>query len=290
VEDGHRPLTRKGSDLSFLFQPSRVWIMGVLNLTPDSFYASSRAQTLEKAIAQAILLKEEGADVLDLGGESTRPGSQEVPAATEADRVLPLVRALQAETPGLPLSIDTRKAAVARAALDAGASMINDISALRHDPEMAGVLTEAGVPVVLMHMQGTPETMQNQPTYRDVVSDIRAFFEERLKAATRAGISEDRIILDPGIGFGKTLEHNVEILKRLSELKSLGRPLLVGVSRKTFIGRLLAQSPEGIVPPEERLEGTLAANLRAVERGASGLRVHDVAATKKALRLWQSLS
>lgn len=266
----------------------------MLNLTPDSFYASSRAQTFTDALSQAKRLVGEGADVLDIGGESTRPGATPVSLSEERDRVIPVVEALKSDSPEIVLSIDTRKAAIAREALQAGADLINDISALQHDPEMAHVLAECEVPVVLMHMQGTPETMQANPYYQDVMGDLKNFFEERLKSAQKAGISEERMILDPGIGFGKTLEHNVEILRRLAELKSLGRPLLVGASRKMFIGRLLAQSPsplvgEGTVPPEDRLEGSIAAHLSAVAHGAAGLRVHDVAAMKKAMTVWSAL-
>jgi dihydropteroate synthase len=289
-------------DLSFLTGHSRTWIMGVLNATPDSFYAGSRPETVEAALTLAGEMVTAGADVVDLGGESTRPGAENVPAARELERVLPVLEALHECWPRLPLSVDTQKSDVAREALSHGASLINDISALRHDPAMAGVVAEAKCPVILMHMQGTPGTMQQDPHYKDVVTEVKQFFEERIVFAAAQGIREDRIILDPGIGFGKTVEHNLTLLKRLKEFQSFGRPLLIGVSRKSFIGRLLAPSPqpspcrervpqtgEGILPPEERLEGSLAAALWAVQEGACGLRVHDVRSTRRALKLWESV-
>ena len=271
-------------DVSFLFNNRRVWIMGVLNATPDSFYAASRAAPVDAALALAGRMMREGAAILDVGGESTRPGAEDVPSAAELERTLPLIDALHERRPEFPISIDTRKASVARQALEHGAGLVNDISALRHDPGMAEVAAAFECPVVLMHMQGAPATMQKEPRYADVVEEIKRFFEERLKFATRHGIREDRLILDPGIGFGKSLEHNLEILRRLSEFRPLGRPILVGVSRKSFIGKLL-----GDVPPEERLEGSLAAALWAVQEGANGLRVHDVGPTRRALGLWSAI-
>ncbi len=270
---------RSRPNLSFLFQP-RAWIMGVVNATPDSFYAPSRLSQWERVI-------QEGADLLDIGGESTRPGALPVSAEEEARRLLPILNAIKEKHFSYPVSIDTQKADVARQALEQGADLINDISALRYDPAMADVLASGDVPVVLMHMQGTPPTMQKDPRYQDVVAEIISFFQERMDFAVKKGIAERRIILDPGMGFGKTLEHNMDILKRFSTFKKLGRPLLVGASRKTFIGKLLGH-PE-ILPPEERLEGTLAAHLWAVQEGASGLRVHDVAAARKSLKVWEAL-
>jgi dihydropteroate synthase len=280
--------------------------MGVLNVTPDSFYAGSRAEPGEGASRRAEALGDEGADVLDIGGESTRPGAEEVPLAEELDRVVKLVGALRETCPTLPLSIDTRKAEVARQALRQGADLLNDISALRDDPEMVHVAAEAGCPVVLMHRRGLSRTMQEQPHYENVVDEIKEFFEERMACAVRGGVREDRVILDPGIGFGKTLEHNLTILRHLDEFVKLGRPLLVGASRKSFIGKLLAQasprrsgplptgeggvSPgEASVPPENRLEGSLAAALWAAAHGATGLRVHDVSATRRALQTWERI-
>ena len=275
-------------DLSFLFS-SRTWIMGVLNATPDSFYAASRIPAAEAALRLADDMVQEGADILDIGGESTRPGAEKVPVAEELDRVLPVIDVLRERWPRIPLSVDTQKSDVAQQALAHGAGIINDISALRHDPEMVEVLAEAGCPVVLMHMQGTPKTMQQRPEYADVVDAIKQFFDERLAFAAAHHLREEQVILDPGIGFGKTLEHNVAILKRLKEFLSFGRPLLIGVSRKSFIGRLSAPSPENILPPEERLEGSLAAALWAIQQGANGVRVHDVGPTRRALRLWGAL-
>ena len=267
----------------------RVWIMGVLNATPDSFYPDSRAVTVEDALAKADVLIREGADVLDIGGESTRPGASPVSQQEELDRVLPLVDAIHTRWPDLPLSIDTQKAEVARQALAHGATLINDISAMRQDPEMSAVIAESGAPVLLMHMQGTPRTMQRHPSYRNVMDELKTFFTERLFTATRRGISEDKIILDPGIGFGKSLEHNLTILKNLSQLTVFKRPILVGISRKSFIGKLMGSTESHPLPVEHRLEGTLAATLWALKEHANGFRVHDVGATRQAIQTWQSL-
>lgn len=258
--------------------------MGVLNATPDSFYAGARFSNLESALGHAEHLAKEGADVIDVGGESTRPGASPVTVAVELSRVLPLIQVLREKSFKLPISIDTQKAQVAHDALRAGANLVNDVSALQADPEMAAVVADAHCPVVLMHMQGTPQIMQKAPVYNDVVHDILEFFEERLRFAKRHGIREDRIILDPGIGFGKTLDHNLTLLQRLHELTALGRPILVGTSRKSFIGKIL-ESPA----PEDRLEGSIASALWAVRSGATGLRTHDVGATRRAVRLWESI-
>ena len=275
--------------LDFLFERSGGWIMGVLNVTPDSFYADTRVTSWVEANAQAERMIQEEPDILDIGGESTRPGAEEVPAQEELHRVLPVVEGLHDRWPRMPLSVDTQKAVVAREALRRGAAVINDVSALRQDAGMAAVIAEAGCPVVLMHMQKDPRTMQDAPHYDDVVDDIKSFFEERMTYATREGISEDRVLLDPGIGFGKTLDHNLEILRRLSEFLPLGRPLLVGLSRKSFLGRLISRG-EVPVPPADRLEASVAANLWAVQRGASGIRVHDVGPTRQALSVWNHLT
>lgn len=275
-------------DTSFLFSNRRTWILGVLNATPDSFYAGSRTTEPESAFRLAEKMIREGADALDVGGESTHPGADEVSASEEIDRILPVIDAIHGRWPSVPLSIDTQKAAVARQALAHGANFINDISALRQDPAMVDVVGEHQCPVVLMHMQGTPKTMQREPLYADVVDDVKNFFYERLAFAAAHGIREERIILDPGIGFGKTLEHNLAILKHLKEFLSFGRPLLVGVSRKSFIGRWLGGSAPPL-PPEERLEGSLAAELWAVQAGARGLRVHDVGPTRRALQQWEGI-
>jgi dihydropteroate synthase len=276
-------------DTDFLFRQGRVWIMGVLNATPDSFYAGARANSVAEGLARAQAMIDSGAALLDIGGESTRPGALPVSTQQELERVFPLVQELRARWPGLPISIDTRKAEVARQVLTAGGAMVNDVSALRADPTMAALIAEARCPVVLMHMKGTPETMQDHPHYEDVVSELKAFFEERLRYAVQQGISERQVILDPGIGFGKRLVDNLMILKHLSELADFGRPLLVGVSRKSFIGQLGRWRHKEPLPPEDRLEGSLAAALWAVDQGAQGLRVHDVEATRRALAVHEAL-
>jgi dihydropteroate synthase len=290
--------------------------MGVVNVTPDSFSDGGLYLDPGAAVAHGLALLAEGAEILDVGGESTRPGAEPVAADEELRRVLPVVvglaGALDASTTRLAagggslgdrsprdgsprgrstalaesagesgracVSIDTSKASVARAALDAGATLVNDVTALRGDPEMAAVVAQSGAECCLMHMQGEPRTMQREPRYGDVVDDVRAFLEERLAFAVREGVTEERVLLDPGIGFGKTLEHNLQLLRRLSELTALGRPLVVGTSRKSFLGRLLADAP-----PAERLPGTLATCVLAYERGATVLRVHDVAPARAAL-------
>lgn len=256
----------------------RTLIMGVVNVTPDSFSDGGLYADPERAIAHALELAEEGADIIDIGGESTRPGAAPVPAEEELRRVLPVIKGLRKESK-VPISIDTYKAAVAEAALEAGAAMVNDISALRFDPRMSELLRRCEAPVVLMHMQGEPRTMQENPHYNDVVGEIAAFLQERMAAAAEAGIDPKRLILDPGIGFGKRLEHNLEILRRLGELKALGRPILIGPSRKSFIGQLSG------APVAERLPGTIAAVVLGIAHGADIVRVHDVRAVKQAVIL-----
>jgi dihydropteroate synthase len=251
-------------------------LMGILNVTPDSFSDGGRYLEPAAAVAQGKRMEAEGTALIDVGGESTRPGAEPVPPDEELRRVLPVVADL-ARSVATAISIDTSKAPVARAALEAGASFVNDVSALRADPEMAGVLSESGADVCLMHMRGEPRTMQRDPIYEDVVGEVRGFLEERLAFAVGAGIAEDRIWLDPGIGFGKTLEHNLELIDRLGEIAAIGRPVVVGASRKSFIGTLTGR-PEG-----ERLAGSLAAAVLAFERGAAMLRVHDVGPTRDAL-------
>jgi dihydropteroate synthase len=256
----------------------RTLIMGVVNVTPDSFSDGGLYADPERAIAHALALAEEGADIIDIGGESTRPGAVPVPVEVELERVIPVIKGLSKEVK-VPISIDTYKAAVAEAALEAGAAMVNDISALRFDPRMSEVLRGCEAPVVLMHMQGEPRTMQENPRYDDVVGEIGAFLRERVAAAVEAGIAPERLILDPGIGFGKTVAHNLEILRRLDELKALGRPILIGPSRKSFIGQLSG------APVGERLPGTIAAVVLGIARGADIVRVHDVRAVKQAVIL-----
>jgi len=250
-------------------------LMGVVNVTPDSFSDGGLFLDAEAAVAHGEELARDGAEILDVGGESTRPGAEEVGVEEEMARTEPVVRALAGA--GREVSIDTSKLAVAEAALDAGAAIVNDVTALRGDPEIAGLVAARGVGLVLMHMRGDPRTMQVEPVYDDVVDDVKAFLVERIEVATAAGVPEKRIWLDPGIGFGKTLDHNLELLRRLGELRELGRPLVVGTSRKSFIGKIDG-SEVG-----DRLGGTIASSVLAAERGAEVLRVHDVSACRQAL-------
>jgi dihydropteroate synthase len=267
-----------------LAPPGGFRLMGILNVTPDSFSDGGRYLRPHAAIEHGARLLAEGADIVDVGGESTRPGAEPVSAAQELARVRPVVEAL-AGNAGTPISIDTSKASVAAAALDAGASLVNDVSAFRADPEMAALVADRDAECILMHMRGEPRTMQEDPRYADVVDDVKAFLHERLAFALREGVREERVLLDPGIGFGKTLEHNLELLRRLSELLELGRPIVIGTSRKSFLGRI-AVGARGLEEPpgtEERVPGTLASNVLAFERGASVFRVHDVAPVREAL-------
>jgi len=257
---------------------ARPRVMGILNVTPDSFSDGGRFLDREAALRQGRALVAEGADILDVGGESTRPGAATVSVQEELDRVIPVIEALAGELP-VPLSIDTSKPEVIEAAVAAGASLINDVAALRRPGALAAA-GEAGVPVCLMHMQGEPGTMQQQPTYRDVVAEVRDFLAGRVAACEAAGIPRDRLLVDPGFGFGKTLAHNLALLRDLPTLHGLGVPVLVGLSRKSMIGALLDGAPVG-----ERLYGSLAAAVLAVERGAAIVRVHDVAPTVQALRI-----
>ncbi len=255
----------------------RPLVMGIVNVTPDSFSDGGRHDSTEAAVAHGLELVRQGADLLDVGGESTRPGAAPVPLAVELERVVPVVEALAART-AVPISVDTSKAEVARRCLERGAHVINDVTALAGDPEMAAVVYSFRGGVVLMHMQGTPLTMQQGPRYDDVVADIARFFEQRLESASAAGIEPGRVVLDPGIGFGKTREHNLELLARLEEFQRLGRPVCLGVSRKGFLGRLLDR------PVERRLPASLAAACYAAARGAvQVVRVHDVAETADAV-------
>ena len=255
----------------------RPLIMGVVNVTPDSFSDGGEFLDPDRAIEHAAELVREGADVLDVGGESTRPGAEAVDAEEEIRRVVPVLDGLVGV--GVPISIDTSKAPVAAAALDAGATWVNDVTALRGDPDLASLCAERRCELVLMHMLGTPRTMQEDPRYDDVVADVKAFLAERIEAAVAAGVQEGRIWVDPGIGFGKTVEHNLELLRRLGELRGLGRPILVGTSRKSFLGRITGREVD------ERVGGTVASNVLAVANGADGVRVHDVAQMRDALRI-----
>src|SRR4051812_4818145 len=253
-------------------------VMGVVNVTPDSFSDGGEFLDADVAVRHALELAAEGADMLDVGGESTRPGSVGVDAGAELRRGLPVIEGIRGAGVDTRISVDTSKAAVAAAALDVGADYVNDVTALRGDPDLAGLVADRGAGVCLMHMLGSPRTMQDDPRYDDVVDDVKAFLEERLAYAVAQGIDEDRVLLDPGIGFGKTLEHNLELLRRLDELVGLGRPLVVGTSRKSFLGRLTGRDVAA-----ERVAGTLAANVLALERGATVFRVHDVAPNVEAL-------
>lgn len=256
----------------------RTRVMGILNVTPDSFSDGGLYCEPERALARAEAMLMEGADLIDVGGQSSRPGSEPVPAAVEQARVAPVVREIVRRHHAL-VSVDTCRAEVAAAALEAGAVMVNDISALHFDPRMAPLLAERGAAVVLMHMQGTPRTMQWAPAYHHVIDDVYGFLRERLRAAVRAGIERQRIVLDPGFGFGKTVAHNLDLLRGLDHLGALGQPLLAGTSRKSFLGHVL-QRPVG-----DRLEGSLASALWVAQRGAALVRVHDVGATVQALAL-----
>ncbi len=256
--------------------------MGVLNITPDSFSDGGLYATPEAAVARGLQLIADGADILDVGGESTRPGSDPVSADEEMHRVLPVITELRKRSDTL-MSIDTTKAEVARAALDAGADIINDISAGRFDQAMLDLAAERKAPIILMHMQGNPKTMQKNPYYADLLPEILTFFEQRIAAAVSRGIPRDRIIIDPGIGFGKRQEDNLSLLKNLQVLDTLGLPILIGISRKSFIGRILGD------PPDQRLEGTIASALISVLHGAHILRVHDVAPVKKALTVAEAI-
>ncbi len=255
-------------------------VMGVVNVTPDSFSDGGRFLDAGAAVGHALTLRDQGATILDIGGESTRPGAQPVAEHEELERVIPVIEGIVAGAPEAQISVDTTKAAVARAAIAAGAGIVNDVSALRTSPAMAGVVADSHVVCCLMHMLGEPRTMQRTPRYDDVVSDVKAFLEERLAFAVGEGISEDRVWLDPGIGFGKTADHNLELLARLGEIVAIGRPVVVGTSRKSFLGRLA-----GGRDVEHRLPGTIATNVLALERGARVFRVHDVAEVSDALTL-----
>ncbi len=258
---------------------SRTAVMGILNVTPDSFSDGGRYPDTESAVARGVEMVRQGAGIVDVGGESTRPGAAPVSASEELERVVPVIRELRRRVE-VPISIDTYKEEVARGALEAGADMVNDVSALRFDPAMVDLVAREGVPVVLMHMKGRPRTMQVAPRYRDVVAEVTAFLRERVAFAVNSGVAAERIVVDPGIGFGKDLDHNLELLRRLGTLASLGRPVLVGLSRKAFLGRL--QETEG---SQSRLEGSLAGAAAAVLAGADMVRVHDVLETCRAVRV-----
>ena len=259
--------------------PARL--MGIVNVTPDSFSDGGRFLTPERAIAHGRRLVADGAELLDVGGESTRPGARSVTAEEELARVAPVLAGLDGVQ--ATISIDTSKAAVGEAALDGGAEIVNDVTALRAEPALAALCAERGCGVVLMHMQGTPRTMQENPTYSDVVDDVKAFLAERIEFAMTEGIHEERIWVDPGIGFGKTVTHNLELLRRLGELRELGLPVVVGTSRKRFIGSLTGREVD------DRLGGTIASNVLALRAGADVLRVHDVAEVRQAVQVAETV-
>jgi len=253
-------------------------VMGILTITPDSFSDGGDFVSIDSAIAHALQMQREGAAIIDIGGESTRPGAQEVSEQQELDRVLPVIEALAAEL-DLPISIDTSKPVVMREAVSAGAGMINDVLALRGDGAKE-VVSELSVPVCLMHMQGVPRTMQKAPIYNDVVDDVTSFLVSELALCEEVGIQRNRLLIDPGFGFGKTLQHNLTLLNRLDELSQLGYPILVGISRKSMIGTILGEAPA-----DQRLFGSVAAAVMAADRGAAILRVHDVKATVDAIAI-----
>lgn len=261
----------------------RTYIMGVLNVTPDSFFDKGRFFDRERAFTHALDMAREGADIIDVGGESTRPGANDVSVNEELDRVIPVIEAIFKEA-CVTVSIDTRKAKVADAALKAGATIVNDVSGLKFDSKIAGIVAKYSAHVILMHMKGTPRDMQLNPSYIDVVKEIQESLKESINIARNAGIKEEKIIIDPGIGFGKTVEHNIEILKRLDEFKDLGYPICIGTSRKSFLGKIL-----GSEDPEDRLAPTIATSVIAIMKGACLLRVHDVKEAVQAARITDSI-
>ena len=250
--------------------------MGIVNVTPDSFSDGGEWFVFDEAVEHARVLVAEGAHILDIGGESTRPGAAPVPVDEELRRVIPVVRAVRDS--GAQISVDTMKLTVAAAAVEAGATYVNDVTAFRHEPDLAGFVADRGCDCCLMHMLGEPRTMQHDPRYEDVVDDVRAFLEQRVEFAVGEGVREERIMVDPGIGFGKTLDHNLELLRRLDEIVAVGFPVVIGTSRKSFLGRLTGRED-----PHDRVAATLATTVLALERGASVFRVHDVAPTRDAL-------
>lgn len=261
----------------------RTLIMGVINVTPDSFSDGGLFYRRDQAIALGESLAAQGADILDIGGESTRPFAHPLSAREERDRIIPVIRELAGRLP-LPISVDTTKAEVARAALESGAALVNDVSALGFDPAMSGLVASSGVPVILMHMQGTPRNMQNHPDYRDLLGEVHAFFEDRLAWAEDRGIPRERIMVDPGIGFGKTLRHNLTLIRRLDFLQDLDCPVVIGTSRKSFIGRLTGKEN-----PLDREGGTAATTALSAWMGAHLIRVHDVEITRQVLQVTDAL-
>ncbi|MFH1687434.1 MAG: dihydropteroate synthase [bacterium] len=279
-EDGRRLEFRPGHCLSL----ARPLVMGVLNVTPDSFSDGGRFATTEQAVEHALRLEEDGADIIDIGGESTRPGAEPVDEDKEKERVLPVIRRLR-DLSDIPISIDTYKSGVAEAALAAGADMVNDVSACSFDTHMFAVLAATGAPVVLMHMQGSPREMQVNPHYEDCVAEIKVYLQKRIERCLVMGIDRSKIIVDPGIGFGKRLEDNLQILRRFNEFLELRVPVMIAASRKSFIGKL--HNPDS--PPDERIGGSLAAAIAGANAGASIIRAHDVAQTVEAMHVTQAI-
>lgn len=263
---------------------SRPLIMGVLNVTPDSFSDGGRFIKPEKAVARARYIIDEGADIIDIGGESSRPGSDGIDSKEEINHVLPVIEAIRQIT-DLPISIDTTKAEVAEEAINAGADIINDISALRFDSKMAEVAAKHKTPVILMHMLGTPKTMQKNPDYDNCIDEIKGFFNERINFCEKNGIDRRKIIIDPGIGFGKRLQDNLEIIKNLNDFKIFGCPIMLGLSRKSFIAMITGKQDR----PDERIGGSLASMLIAIGKGCNIVRVHDITETKEAIRVYQTI-
>jgi dihydropteroate synthase len=256
--------------------------MGVLNITPDSFSDGGLFYDEAKAVERGLELAEEGADIIDIGGESTKPGSESITDEEELRRILPVIRALRKRIDAL-ISVDTMKSEVARAALEEGADIVNDISAFSHDPKMPSLLARTNAPVILMHMKGTPKTMQDNPFYEDVLAEVKSFLKEKIQLAQAQGIKKERIIIDPGIGFGKRFKDNLVLINNLRSFEELDRPILIGTSRKSFIGKILNSAPQ------ERLEGTIASAVLSIIHGAHILRVHDVASVKRAVLVAETI-
>jgi len=263
---------------------SRPLVMGVLNVTPDSFSDGGEFIKQEKSVARAHNIIYEDADIIDIGGESSRPGSDEIDSKEEINRVLPVIEAVR-QTTDIPISIDTTKAEVAEAAINAGADIINDISALRFDSKMVEVAVNHKTPVILMHMLGTPKTMQKNPAYDNCIAEIKVFFDERINFCEKNGIDRRKIIIDPGIGFGKRLKDNLDIIKNLNDFKFFGCPIMLGLSRKSFISMITGKQDR----PDERIGGSLASMLNAIGKGCNIVRVHDVGETKEAIRVYQAI-
>jgi len=260
----------------------KTWLMGIINVTPDSFSDGGLYFNKEKAVDRGLELAEEGADIIDIGGESTRPGSDFISTEEELMRTVPVISALRKKTDVL-ISVDTTKSEVAEAALGEGADIINDISSFRFDPKMLSLAAQKDIPVILMHMKGTPKNMQLNPFYEDLLAEIRGFLEERIATAQAYGIKKEKIIIDPGIGFGKSLKDNLTLIKSLKFLEPIDRPILIGISRKSFIGKILS------LPPQERTEGTIASAVLSIINGAHILRVHDVEAVKRAVLITEAI-